>query len=92
MGIIAGTLGAILTLPIITATNAQNTVTFVTDSGLRLSMIYHRPNLTSAEQTLLADLIRDKFVGLSLDDPAFDPLYRLYIKVRDAKPFNTSKS
>ena len=54
-------------------------------------MIYHRPNLSSAEQTLLADLIRDKFAGLSLDDPAFDPLYRLYIKVRDAKPFNTSK-
>ena len=55
-------------------------------------MIYHRPNLSSAEQTLLADLIRDKFAGLSLDDPAFDPLYRLYIKVRDAKPFNTNKS
>jgi hypothetical protein len=32
-------------------------------------MIYHRPNLSSAEQTLLADLIRDKFAGLSLDDP-----------------------
>lgn len=55
-------------------------------------MIYHRPNLSSTEQTLLAELIRDKFAGLSLDDPAFDSLYRLYIKVRDAKPFNTSKS
>jgi hypothetical protein len=55
-------------------------------------MIYHRPNLSSAEQTLLADLIRHKIASLSVDDPEFDALYRLLIKVRDAKPFSTSST
>jgi hypothetical protein len=51
---------------------------------------YHRPNLTTEEQQLMADLIAAQLATHTLGSPTFDSLYRLYIKVRDAKPISTS--
>jgi hypothetical protein len=51
---------------------------------------YHRPNLTTEEQQLMADLLAAQLATLTLGSPTFDSLYRLYIKVRDAKPISTS--
>lgn len=50
---------------------------------------YHRPNLTAEEHQLMVDLIAAQLATHKLGSPTFDSLYRLYIKVRDAKPIST---
>lgn len=51
---------------------------------------YHRPNLTTEEQQLTADLIAAELSSHKLGSPSFDALYRLYLKVRDARPISTN--
>jgi hypothetical protein len=51
---------------------------------------YHRPNLTTEEHRIMADLIAAQLATHALGSPTFDSLYRLYIKVRDAKPIGIS--
>jgi hypothetical protein len=53
---------------------------------------YHRPNLTSAEQCLLLSMVEtalDQTYGIA--DPDFDPLYRLFTKLRDSRPISTER-
>ena len=53
---------------------------------------YHRPNLTSAEQCRLLTLLEtalEQTYGIA--DPDFEPLYGLFLKLRDARPISTDK-
>ena len=54
--------------------------------------IYYRPNLTSEQRDELEALVKtaiDESCGV--DDPRFDLLYRLLLKLRDCKRITTDK-
>lgn len=51
---------------------------------------YYRPNLTSEQRDLLLPMVEgaiDQTTGVN--DPAFDPLYRLLLKLRDCRRIST---
>lgn len=53
---------------------------------------YHRPNLTAAERvhmlTLLEHALKETY---GIDDPDFEPLFGLLLKIRDAREIKTEK-
>jgi hypothetical protein len=47
----------------------------------------YRPNLTADQRDQLLALVENDLNGVEWQDPRFDPLYRLVLKLRDCKPF-----
>ena len=53
---------------------------------------YHRPNLTAEERDRLTGLLEAALQSTAgITDPQFEPLYSLFLKVRDARPVSTAK-
>jgi hypothetical protein len=53
---------------------------------------YYRPNLTAEQRSLLLTLAEQALeTTAGINDPAFDPLYRLLLRLRDCKEISTGK-
>lgn len=50
---------------------------------------YYRPNLTADQRDKLSDLVEDQLHCMNWDDPKFEALYRLALKLKDCKPIST---
>ncbi len=51
---------------------------------------YYRPNLTGSQRDLLLPMVEAALRETSgVNDPDFDPLYRLLLKLRDCKRIST---
>ena len=53
--------------------------------------LYKRPNLTPAQNELVASLLKAHMTSLDVDSAEFDETYRAYIKVRDTNTIKTGR-
>ena len=50
---------------------------------------YYRPNLTAEQRDQLVELLESHLNETSWDDPQFDGLYQLRVKLRDCRKIST---
>lgn len=50
---------------------------------------YYRPNLTAEQLEILVGLLKTELAGVQWNEPGFDALYRLVLKLQDCKPIST---
>lgn len=50
---------------------------------------YYRPNLTADQRDKLSELVEDQLHCMNWDDPKFEALYRLALKLKDTKAIST---